>query len=138
MFSRYISTKEFDTKMRKIQRKNNQIELRNKLKSEKNKFKQHNKMKTSNVVLIASIIAIISFTIACLYIQYETEIEVSSTLITLWYSFWTVEIVALTGIKITKVIKDYDSSSKHSTTSDSDEHTLEECLSDEFLGEDIC
>jgi hypothetical protein len=69
-------------------------------------------MSTSNKVLLSSIAAIVMFTIACLYIQYKTEVEVSSTLITLWYSFWTVEIVALTGIKITKVIKDYDSMSE--------------------------
>ena len=61
--------------------------------------------KTSNVVLVAIIIAIVLFTIACLYIQYATGVEVSSTLTTLWFTFWTVEIVALTGIKIAKVMK---------------------------------
>ena len=91
--------------MKKIQLKNKEIELKNKLKAEKNKHKS--KMKTSNKVLIASILAIILFTIACMYIQYTTSIEVSSTLITFWYTFWTAEIVSLAGIKVTKVIKNY-------------------------------
>lgn len=91
--------------MRQIRLENEQIKLRNSLKAEKNKFKKSNQMNTSTKVLIASIIAIVSFTIACLYIQYNIGTEVSSTLITLWFSFWTVEIVALTGIKISKVIR---------------------------------
>ena len=37
--------------------------------------------------------------------------EVSSTLITLWYSFWTVEIISLAGIKVSKIFKDYNSMS---------------------------
>ena len=49
---------------------------------------------------------IILFTIACLFVQYKTGSEPSSTLITLWFTFWTVEIVSLAGIKITKVIKE--------------------------------
>lgn len=114
-------TKErYESEMKKIQLKNEQIELKNKLKKEKNKLKKFKgKMKTSNKVLIASIIAIILFTVACMYIQYSTGIEVGSTLTTLWFSFWTVEIVALTGIKVSKVFKNYDQTS-HSQYKDSD------------------
>lgn len=108
---RHISKEEYSLMMKKIKSDNEQIELRAKLKAEKNKSKKFKKtkMKTSNIVLTASIIAIVLFTIACLFIQYRIGTEVSSTLITLWFSFWTVEIVALTGIKISKVIKNYDS-----------------------------
>ena len=55
------------------------------------------------------VLSVVLFTIACLYIQYTTLIEISSTLITLWYSFWTVEIVSLAGIKVSKVFKNYKS-----------------------------
>lgn len=110
---RHISKEEYSLMMKKIKSDNEQIELRAKLRAEKNKSKKFKKpkMKTSNIVLIASITAVVLFTIACLFIQYRTAVEVSSTLITLWYSFWTVEIVALTGIKISKVIKNYTSDS---------------------------
>ncbi len=104
---KYITSKQFEREMKKIQVKNRQIELRNQLRAERNKVRRFSvsKMKTSNKVLTASILAVILFTIACLYIQYTTSIEISSTLITLWYSFWTVEIVSLAGIKVSKVFK---------------------------------
>lgn len=103
-----MSKSEFDSQMRKIKLENATKERKQKLKEEKNKYRRFKKMSTSNKVLIASIIAIVLFTIACLFIQYRIGIEVSSTLITLWFSFWTVEIVALTGIKISKVFKNHE------------------------------
>ena len=122
----YMSKEEFNLRMNKIKSENEQIELREKLKAERNKFRRSkkNKMKTSNKVLIASIIAIILFTIACLYIQYKIGTEVSSTLITLWFSFWTVEIVALTGIKISKVIKNYKPELNSDQANSGDENSV--------------
>lgn len=105
----YMTKEKYEKKLKKIQLKNEEIELKNKLKAEKNKYKRFNlsKMKTSNKVLIVSVLAIILFTIICLGVQYQTSMEVSSTLITAWYAFWTVEIVNLTGIKVSKVMKGY-------------------------------
>ena len=83
------------------------------LKAEKEKSKQFKKkrMSTSNKVLTAAVVAIVLFSIACLYIQYHIQVEVSSTLISLWFTFWTVEMVSLAGIKISKVIKNKNLSS---------------------------
>ena len=108
---KYMTDEEFSIELKKIQLKNQQIELRNKLKAERNKVRLFTfpKMKTSNKVLLTAIIAVLLFSIACLYIQYQTGNEVSSTLITLWYSFWTVEIVSLAGIKVAKVFKNHNS-----------------------------
>lgn len=102
----YMSKKEFESRMRKIELNNKSKERKEKLKAEKNKFKRSKKVKTSNIVLIAAIIAVISYTAAALYIQKSTNIEVSSTLTEKWFRFWTVEIVALAGIKVTKVFRD--------------------------------
>ena len=104
---RHITNSQFKKQMKMIQLKNKQIELRNQLKAEKNKVRRFSssKLKTSNIILMTAIIAVVLFSIACLYIQYTTSVEVSSTLITLWYSFWTVEIVSLAGIKVSKVFK---------------------------------
>lgn len=106
-----MTEEKFEKELKKIQEKNKKIQLKNKLKAERNKYRKFNfsKIKTSNKVLISAIMAVILFTIACLYIQYTTSVEVSSTLITLWYSFWTVEIVSLAGIKISKVFKENQS-----------------------------
>lgn len=111
-----MTEKQFQKKLKKIQLKNEEVELKNKLKLEKNKYRRFNfsEMKTSNKILLVAIMAILLFTIACLYIQYATSIEVSSTLITFWYSFWTVEIVSLAGIRVSKVFKDYHSNDGHS------------------------
>lgn len=110
---KYYTEREFNRELSKIKKRNAQIELHRQLLDEKRKgdILRFDKMKTSNKVLFASVTAIILFTIACMFIQYKTSIEVSSTLITLWFSFWTVEIVSLTSIKVTKVIKDYKSDS---------------------------
>lgn len=100
----FISEEEYNAELQKIKEVNESKERKQKLKAERNKYSR--KVKTSNKVLASSIVAVILFTIACLYIQYTTSMEVSSTLITLWYSFWTVEIVSLAGIKISKVFKE--------------------------------
>lgn len=117
---RYMTEKQFSREMKRIQSRNKQIELHNQLKAEKKKVKRFAipKISTSNKVLITAIVAVLLFSIACLYIQYVTSIEVSSTLITLWYSFWTVEVVSLAGIKVTKVIKDYKDSVSEQEDSD--------------------
>ena len=59
--------------------------------------------KVSNRMLIVSVINIMWFTIVAIILQFRTSIELSSTLITCWYAFWTGEIFALAGIRISKV-----------------------------------
>lgn len=104
-----MTEEKFQKKLQKIQQKNKEIELKNKLKEEKKKYRfSFSKIKVSNRVLIASILAVVLFTVACLLIQYKTGFEINDTLITLWYSFWTVEIAVLAGIKISKVRKEVD------------------------------
>ena len=61
------------------------------------------KNKVSNVVLVVAIIAIVVYKVANFWLQYATSIEVSPTLTTAWFSFWGVEMLALAGIKISKV-----------------------------------
>lgn len=105
---KFLTKEQYELKMKEIQLKNMQIKMRNDLKEEKRKYKQTKKTSTSNKVLIASISAIVLYTIVALVIQYYTSIEVSTTLSTLWYGFWTVEITALAGIKVSKVIKHHE------------------------------
>lgn len=107
---KYISEKEYNSRMRQIHNQNISIKRMQELKAEKNKYKKNifSNIKTSNKILFIAVIAIIWFTITSMYIQYKTGIEISSTLTTLWFSFWTVEIVSLAGIKVSKVFKDYE------------------------------
>ena len=57
------------------------------------------KRKVSNVMLVIIVAAIVSYTVACFWIQYATGTVVDSTLTTLFYGFWTVELISLTAIK---------------------------------------
>jgi len=113
----YLKDKQYSNKMRNPQKGKNKY---------KPLYSAANKMKTSNKILITAIIAIITFTVACLYIQCITNMEVSSTLITLWYSFWTVEVVSLAGIKMSKVKHNYSSVLSNEHANDIETMNLDE------------
>ena len=67
------------------------------------------KKKVSNIMLVIIIIAIVLYTVANFLLQYFAGVEVSPTLTQWWFTFWGAEIVALAGIKISKVTKGIDS-----------------------------
>lgn len=103
-----LTQNEFDAKVKAMRETNERMKILHEIKQERELYSTNTikrKVAISNIALLASVISIILYTIVSLIIQASTGIEVSSTLTTLWYSFWTVEITALTGIKITKVIK---------------------------------
>ena len=66
------------------------------------------KLKKSDLVLICSIVAVVVYTIAAIILQWHTAVEISPTLTEKWYQFWTIEIVALSGIKIVNVFRGED------------------------------
>ena len=66
------------------------------------------KMSVSNKALIASIVAVVLFTILCFVLEFSMGIEPSPTLTECWYRFWTCEIISLCSIKLVKVYKNYD------------------------------
>ena len=61
------------------------------------------KKKVSNIMLVLICAMIIIYTAADFALQYFAGVEVSPTLTTAWFAFWTVEIVALAAIKTSKV-----------------------------------
>lgn len=61
------------------------------------------KRKVSNIMLVLICAMIILYTAADFALQYFVNVEVSPTLTTSWFAFWTVEIVALAAIKTSKV-----------------------------------
>lgn len=69
----------------------------------------YKKRKVSNIMLAVSVTVILAYTIVCLFIQYFTGFEVSSTLTTCLYAFFGSELFLLAGIRTSKVIKGYDS-----------------------------
>jgi uncharacterized membrane protein len=63
------------------------------------------KRRISNIMLVIVVAAIIVYTVASFWIQYKTGVPVDATLTTCFYTFWGSELIALTGIKISKVFK---------------------------------
>lgn len=57
------------------------------------------KRKVSNIMLVIIVAAIVIYTVASFWIQYRTGIPMDATLTTLYYGFWTVELISLTSIK---------------------------------------
>ena len=66
---------------------------------------EHKKRRTSNIMLLVSIIAIIGYVVADYILQYNVGVELSPTITPFWFGFWTSEIFLLAGIKVSKVIK---------------------------------
>ena len=56
----------------------------------------------SDYIIAAAIAAIVLYTLAAVVLQFCGLTEISATLTTCWFSFWTVEIVALATIKNSK------------------------------------
>ncbi len=65
-------------------------------------------IKKSDIILICSIVAVIVYTVTAIILQWHTATEISPTLTEKWYGFWTIEIVALSGIKVVNVVKGED------------------------------
>jgi hypothetical protein len=59
-------------------------------------------------VVYVSIAAVTLFTIIALVFHYIDKVDLSDTLITAWFSFWGVEIIALATIKTSKVKHGYE------------------------------
>jgi hypothetical protein len=61
----------------------------------------------ANYIVFLSIIAVTVFTVAAFLLQFKGFMEISATLTTCWFAFWTVEIVALASIRNRKIKHDY-------------------------------
>lgn len=64
-----------------------------------------NKKSMSKILIVIICIMIILYTAANFVLQYFTQIEVSPTLTNAWFAFWGTELVALAGIRISKLFR---------------------------------
>ena len=101
-----MNAEKFKRKLRRIRRKG---EMYKKEKEVRDAYAEYwpdkRERKTSTVMLVIIVASIILYTVGAFFIQYNTGVEVSSTLTTCWFSFWGVEILAITGIRISKLFK---------------------------------
>lgn len=70
-----------------------------------NKNDNKKQISTSKALIVLICIMIILYTAADFVLQAYAQIEVSPTLTEKWFQFWGVELIALAGIKISKVLK---------------------------------
>ena len=101
-----MNTEKFKRKLRKIRRKG---EMYKKEKEVRDAYVEYwpdrKKRKVSNIMLAVSVVAIAFYTIASFWIQYKTGVPVDSTLTTCFYAFFGSELIALTTLKTSKIIK---------------------------------
>lgn len=99
----------FQMKLKRIERRGERQKRKCELEARYMEYYPHKSgKKVSNIMLAVIVAAIVSYTVASFALQYHTSTEVSSTLTTLWFSFWTIEACALAGIRISKVRKEHN------------------------------
>lgn len=96
----------FKRKLRKIKRQGEQYKVEKQLRDAYAEYwPEHKKRKTSNIMLVISVVAIVGYVVADYVLQYNTGIELSPTITPYWFAFWTSEVFLLAGIRISKVFK---------------------------------
>lgn len=104
-----MNSKRFKRKLRKIKKQGEQYKKIAELEAEYGEyFPAKKERKVSNIMLAVSVAAIMLYTIASFVLQFYAGLEISSTLTTLYYAFWTSEIFLLAGIRTSKVIKGHN------------------------------
>lgn len=103
MFKRYYQT--HDETIEELKRKKRIAEMKCderalKLEILRLRIPFHFKLKFNKLIVLLSIVAIISYTIAAILLQKYTMMELSPTLTTCVYAFFGTELLGLAGIKI--------------------------------------
>lgn len=97
--------KMFERKLKRIEKRGERQKAKQELIDKYAKYYPSKHRKVSNIMLVVVVTAIVVYVAANYILQYKTGMSMDSTITTAWFSFFTVEIVALTGIKVSKVIK---------------------------------
>lgn len=102
-----MNDKKFHRKLKKIEKHGERQKAIYELESQYAEYyPSKNGTKVSNVMLVVVVLAIVGYVIADFALQYHTSVEISPTLTTCWFAFWGSEILALAGIKVSKVFKE--------------------------------
>ena len=100
-----MSDKIFERKLKRIEKRGERQKAKQEIIDKYAEYYPSKRRKVSNIMLFVVVTAIVGYVAANFILQYKTGMSMDSTITTAWFSFFTVEIVALTGIKVSKVIK---------------------------------
>lgn len=93
----------FQMRLKNIEKRGERQKQKYELEEKYAEFYPHkNGKKVSNIMLVVIVFSIVVYTIASFWLAYATGISIDSTLTTCFYAFWTVEILSLAGIRISK------------------------------------
>ena len=99
-----MTEKQFQRKLKKIQKEGERYKQEKALIDAYAEYFPHKKeKKVSNIMLVVSVLAILGYVLAAFILQFITNVEISPTITTLWFAFWTVEIWQLARIKVNKI-----------------------------------
>lgn len=99
-----MSEKRFNKKLEKIKKQGERYKQEKELKDAYAQYvPDKKKRKISNVMLIVTVIAIVGYVIANYILQYNMGVELSPTITPFWFAFWTSELFALMGIRVSKL-----------------------------------
>lgn len=99
----------FRWKLKRIKRRGERYKREYILKSAYAKYiPERKKRKVSNILLVVSVVAITTYTVANMWITYATGVSIDSTLTTCLYAFFSSELFLLAGIKISKIKNSHD------------------------------
>lgn len=116
-----MTDRRFKKKLRKIQKKGEQqrkIALLEKAYAQY--YPDKKKKKVSNIMLVVIVVAVVSYTVANFWLAYKTGAYMDSTLTTCFYTFWGSELVALAGIRTSKIFKGYNNENIENTHIDNE------------------
>jgi len=101
-----MNDKRFQKKLEKIRKKGERQKEKMELEAQYAEYYPHRRgAKVSNVMLVIIVLAITIYTIASFILQFVTAVEISGTLTTCFFAFWSAEVISLAGIRVSKVYK---------------------------------
>lgn len=99
-----MTEKQFQRKLKKMQKEGERYKQIKELSDAYAEyFPEKKEKKVSNIMLVVSVIAVLSYVVAAFWIQLMTGAEISPTVTTLYFSFWTIEVWNMSRIKINKI-----------------------------------
>lgn len=98
-----MTEKQFQRKLQKMQKEGERYkQIKEVSDTYAEYFPIKKERKTSKIMLVVSVAAVLGYVVAAFWIQLMSGIEVSPTVTTLWFAFWTCEIWQLARIKVNK------------------------------------
>ena len=101
-----MNERRFQNKLEKMRIKGERQKAKVEVESKYAEYYPHREgAKVSNVMLVIIVAIVLAYTVASFVLQFCTSVEISPTLTTCLFSFVSVELLSLAGIRVSKVFK---------------------------------